>query len=46
MSKVLFEKRGQVAYVTINRPERLNACDEETYNTLAATPAPETAEVQ
>lgn len=37
MQKVLFEKRGQVAYVTINRPERLNACDEETYNTLAAT---------
>ncbi|MCB1746236.1 MAG: enoyl-CoA hydratase/isomerase family protein [Gammaproteobacteria bacterium] len=37
MQKVLFEKRGQLAYVTINRPERLNACDEETYNTLAAT---------
>jgi enoyl-CoA hydratase/carnithine racemase len=37
MQKVLFDKRGQVAYVTINRPERLNACDEETYNTLAAT---------
>ncbi len=37
MSKVLFEKRGQLAYVTINRPERLNACDDETYDTLAAT---------
>jgi len=37
MSKVLFEKRGQLAFVTINRPECLNACDEETYNTLAAT---------
>jgi len=36
MQKVLFEKRGPVAYITINRPERLNACDEETYNTLAA----------
>jgi len=37
MEKVLLEKRGQVAYVTINRPERLNACDQETYGTLAAT---------
>ena len=37
MHKVLFEKRDAIAYVTINRPERLNACDEETYNTLAAT---------
>ena len=35
MSKVLFEKKGHVAYVTINRPERLNACDFETYNMLA-----------
>ncbi len=33
--KVLFEKKGHVAYVTINRPERLNACDFETYETLA-----------
>jgi enoyl-CoA hydratase/carnithine racemase len=37
MEKVLLEKRGQVAYVTINRPERLNACDKETYGMLAAT---------
>ncbi len=37
MEKVLLEKRGQVAYVTINRPERLNACDSETYATLAST---------
>jgi enoyl-CoA hydratase/carnithine racemase len=37
MEKVLLEKRGQVAYVTINRPERLNACDKETYGALAAT---------
>ena len=36
MQKVLFEKRGQVAYVTINRPERLNACDADTYAALAA----------
>ena len=33
--KVLFEKKGPVAYVTINRPERLNACDFETYNRLS-----------
>ena len=35
MEKVLFEKRGALAYVTINRPERLNACDFETYGLLA-----------
>lgn len=35
MSKVLFETRGQIAYVTLNRPERLNACDFETYEALA-----------
>lgn len=35
MDKVLFEKRGGVALVTINRPERLNACDFETYGRLA-----------
>lgn len=33
--KVIFEKKGHVAYVTINRPERLNACDHETYARLA-----------
>jgi enoyl-CoA hydratase/carnithine racemase len=33
--KVLFEKKGPVAYVTINRPEVLNACDFETYGLLA-----------
>ena len=32
--KVIFEKRGPMAYVTINRPERLNACDFETYARL------------
>src|SRR5262245_14443883 len=32
--KVLFEKKGPIAYVTINRPERLNACDFETDETL------------
>lgn len=35
MEKVLFEKKGAIAYVTINRPERLNACDFETYSQLA-----------
>jgi enoyl-CoA hydratase/carnithine racemase len=33
--KVILEKKGPVAYVTINRPERLNACDFETYAQLA-----------
>src|ERR1700730_11761257 len=33
--KVLFEKKSHIAYVTINRPERLNACDFETYARLA-----------
>ncbi len=33
--KVIFQKKGAVAYVTINRPERLNACDFETYGMLA-----------
>ncbi len=32
--KVILEKKGPVAYVTINRPERLNACDFETYALL------------
>jgi enoyl-CoA hydratase/carnithine racemase len=33
--KVLFEKKGPLAYVTINRPERLNACDSATFQMLA-----------
>ncbi len=33
--KVIFKKDGPIARVTINRPERLNACDFETYNRLA-----------
>lgn len=37
MTNVLFEARGQIAHVTINRPERLNACDAETYAALAET---------
>lgn len=35
MDKVLYEKRGGIALVTINRPEVLNACDFETYARLA-----------
>ncbi len=34
--KVVFERKGPIAYVTISRPERLNACDFETYSTLAS----------
>jgi enoyl-CoA hydratase/carnithine racemase len=34
MSKVLYEKRGEVAYVTINRPEAMNAIDLETHELL------------
>ena len=33
-SKVIFLKKGGVAYVVINRPEVLNACDDETYARL------------
>ena len=29
MSKVLYEKRGRIAYLTLNRPETLNAVDDE-----------------
>lgn len=35
MPKVLFEKRGHVAYVTINRPEAHNALDPETNKLMA-----------
>src|SRR5258708_13989656 len=33
-SKVLYEKRGPVAYVTLNRPEVKNAIDLETHERL------------
>ncbi|MCX7170162.1 MAG: enoyl-CoA hydratase-related protein [Proteobacteria bacterium] len=29
MNKVLYEKKGRIAYVTLNRPEALNALDDE-----------------
>jgi enoyl-CoA hydratase/carnithine racemase len=34
MSKVLFETRGEVAYITLNRPEVHNAIDLETHKLL------------
>jgi enoyl-CoA hydratase/carnithine racemase len=37
MSKVLYEKRDRIAYVTINRPEAKNAIDPETHELLWQT---------
>ena len=37
MSKVLYEKRGEVAYITLNRPEAMNAIDLETHQLLQKT---------
>ena len=37
MSKVLYEKRDRIAYVTINRPEAKNAIDPETHELLWRT---------
>lgn len=34
MSSVVYEKRGPIAYVTINRPEAMNAIDLETHKRL------------
>ncbi|MBI5342606.1 MAG: enoyl-CoA hydratase/isomerase family protein [Deltaproteobacteria bacterium] len=34
MSKVLFEKRNRIGYVTLNRPEALNALDDELNDVL------------
>lgn len=35
MESVIYEIRDKVAYVTINRPEAYNACDQPTYDRLA-----------
>ncbi|MBI2906608.1 MAG: enoyl-CoA hydratase/isomerase family protein [Chloroflexi bacterium] len=35
MSVVLYEKRGNVAYVTVNRPEAMNALSQEVKARLA-----------
>jgi enoyl-CoA hydratase/carnithine racemase len=37
VSKVLYEKRDQIAFVTINRPEAKNAIDPETHDLLWRT---------
>jgi enoyl-CoA hydratase/carnithine racemase len=37
MSKVLYEKRERIAYVTLNRPEARNAIDPETHELLWET---------
>jgi len=29
MAKVIYEKRGEIAYITLNRPEKRNAIDRE-----------------
>jgi len=34
VAKVIYEKRGEVAYVTLNRPEAMNAIDLETHKLL------------
>jgi enoyl-CoA hydratase/carnithine racemase len=34
MSKLIYEKRGEVAYLTINRPEAMNAIDLDTHRLL------------
>lgn len=36
MPKVLYEKRGEIAYITLNRPEKHNAIDTETDEALFA----------
>ncbi|HJN53292.1 MAG: enoyl-CoA hydratase-related protein [Pseudomonadales bacterium] len=35
MDSVIYEIKDKIAYVTINRPQALNACDEPTYDRLA-----------
>ncbi|HZO58526.1 MAG TPA: enoyl-CoA hydratase/isomerase family protein [Solirubrobacterales bacterium] len=37
MPKVIYEKRGRIAYVTLNRPEAKNAIDPETHDLLWQT---------
>ena len=37
MSKVLYEKRDRIAYVTLNRPEAKNAIDPETHELMVET---------
>ncbi len=37
MSKVVYEKKNKIAYITINRPEHMNAIDLETHDLLWET---------
>ena len=37
MAKVIYEKRGNIAYVTLNRPEAMNAIDLEMHELLWET---------
>ena len=34
MAKVVYEKRNRIGYVTLNRPEALNALDDELNDAL------------
>ena len=38
MAKVIYEKRGKIAYVTLNRPEAMNAIDLETILNIIGRP--------
>lgn len=35
MDAVIYEIKNKIAYITINRPQALNACDQPTYDRLA-----------
>lgn len=35
MSVLLYEKKGKIAYLTLNRPDKMNAFDQETIDELA-----------
>ncbi len=37
MSKVIYEKKGKIAYVTLNRPEAMNAIDRDMHHELWET---------